>query len=182
MDRHHMYTVVVSNIGIIHECEDELCAKKSYNDYVKLSSDNVGIAGGEEVSLLKDGDAVSCYAPIKQSIEHLRFLDDVESANEIMYNEYYKATVKTIMVPVKVSYHEPTKVIYKIFSPTNADIEEAFKNDCSQCSTGNGEHSCGDNQIRGKYCSQCGRPGDFPIVSFGHGLTLHSCKDCVSAK
>jgi hypothetical protein len=169
MNRPATYTVVVSNLGIMYEGEDELCAKKSYNDYAKLSKDNVGIAAGEEVSLMKDGEIIGGYVPLKPH-------------NETASEEYYKATEKIVMVPVKVCYHEATDIVYSFVTPTLEDIENALKNECSQCKKNYGEHSCGDHQVKGNYCSQCHKPGDYPAVSFGHGLSLHCCKDCVSAR
>lgn len=46
---------------------------------------------------------------------------------EASYDEYYRATEKVVMVPVKVRYHAPTNVVYGFTPPTNLDVENALK-------------------------------------------------------
>jgi len=43
------------------------------------------------------------------------------------YEEYYRPTVKTIMVPVKVSYHDPTDTVYSFTPPTLEEVAKALK-------------------------------------------------------
>jgi hypothetical protein len=51
------YVVVVGNIGNI-PCEDRKEAKETYDSYVLQSKTKKGRAGGEPVTLLKDGEPI----------------------------------------------------------------------------------------------------------------------------
>ena len=43
------------------------------------------------------------------------------------YDRYYQPSVKTIMVPVKVSYHDPTDTFIAFTPLTLEQVEEAYK-------------------------------------------------------
>jgi len=53
-------------------------------------------------------------------------------ANDIAYDEeinhpYWDKTTKIVMVPVKITYHEPTGIIFDFTPPTLEDCSEALK-------------------------------------------------------
>ncbi len=51
-----MYEVVVSNIGKVHTGNNPVDARKVYGEYCLQSQSNAGRAGGEDVTLFKDGE------------------------------------------------------------------------------------------------------------------------------
>lgn len=57
----HFYEVIVSNIGKVHEGDDELKAQLEYCAWVGKSKADVGRAGGESVSLWKDNEPIAEY-------------------------------------------------------------------------------------------------------------------------
>jgi hypothetical protein len=52
----HDYEVVVGNIGTVYSGRNGFEANKKYSTYMKQSKDGYGRAGGEDVTLLKDGE------------------------------------------------------------------------------------------------------------------------------
>ena len=52
------YRVLVGNIGNVYEGDKEAEAKAIFNTYVGKSNRNEGMAGGEEVTMMKDGEIV----------------------------------------------------------------------------------------------------------------------------
>lgn len=47
---------------------------------------------------------------------------------ECQADNYFAPTVETIMVPVKVSYHDATDTVYKFDPPTMEDVTKALTN------------------------------------------------------
>ena len=56
-----IYTVVVGNIGMIIETNQHSAAVRSFQDYVVLSSDNIGGAAGEDVTLFRGDEPLLEY-------------------------------------------------------------------------------------------------------------------------
>jgi len=56
------YEVLVGNIGAVHKGSSKAKALSVYNTYVRQSKSGIGRAGGEEVTLWKDGDIIKEYA------------------------------------------------------------------------------------------------------------------------
>lgn len=52
------YEVLVGNIGTVHKGSSKSVAEKVYKDYVSISKRGIGRAGGEDVSLWKDGEII----------------------------------------------------------------------------------------------------------------------------
>lgn len=50
------YEVVVGNIGTVHTTNNPIDAKRVYGIYKKQSQGESGRAGGEDVTIFKDGD------------------------------------------------------------------------------------------------------------------------------
>lgn len=57
------YEVIVGNIGVVHRGMSKTEAEGFFDDYVELSSRDVGRAGGEEVAITFRGDVVREYIP-----------------------------------------------------------------------------------------------------------------------
>lgn len=53
-----MYEVVVGNIGSVHTTNNPVDANRVYGIYKKQSQSEVGRAGGEDVTIFKDGEPV----------------------------------------------------------------------------------------------------------------------------
>jgi len=51
-----IYEVIVGNIGTVHTTNNLVDAVRVYGIYKKQSQSEVGRAGGEDVSLFKDGE------------------------------------------------------------------------------------------------------------------------------
>lgn len=60
------YEVVVSNVGTVFTGMDFTAAEKEYLDYVQLSREERGRAGGETVTLMRDGEIEREYQPPRQ--------------------------------------------------------------------------------------------------------------------
>jgi hypothetical protein len=72
-----MYEVIVENIGKVYEGTDENFARKTFNDYVKLSKKGYGRAAGEGVILLKDNEILGIgLSVIGQSVIKEHFPPD----------------------------------------------------------------------------------------------------------
>lgn len=52
------YSVVVANIGQVHEGYDKMAAEIAYDHYVTLSVKQMGRAAGEDVTLWREGDVI----------------------------------------------------------------------------------------------------------------------------
>lgn len=58
----HRYEVIVGNIGTVYDGASMSAASETYRDYVMMSKSERGRAGGESVTMLKDGDIVREHA------------------------------------------------------------------------------------------------------------------------
>ena len=74
MDR---YTLVVGNVGTVYDGDSLETAIKDFDEYVILSNDNHGRAGGEDVTLFKNDEILK---------EHQGF---ISYAWERMEQEFY---------------------------------------------------------------------------------------------
>ena len=52
------FSIIVSNIGTVHQCTDEAEARKEYAEWVSDSKEACGMASGEDVALLCDGEPI----------------------------------------------------------------------------------------------------------------------------
>ncbi len=52
------YRVTVGNIGEVHQGNNKMCANQCYVAYVQRSKGDVGRAGGEQVTLWKNGEPI----------------------------------------------------------------------------------------------------------------------------
>ena len=57
------YSVIVGNIGYVHEGTNPVAARKEFGEYRTLSKQGYGRAAGEPVTLMKDGEPVLEYEP-----------------------------------------------------------------------------------------------------------------------
>jgi len=57
------YQVIIGNIGTVLNTTDKLKAEKTYKAYMYDSDDGVGRAGGEEVTLMGDGEVIRAFNP-----------------------------------------------------------------------------------------------------------------------
>jgi hypothetical protein len=57
------YQVIVSNCGTVLTTTDKMKAEKTYKDYMYDSDDGVGRVGGEEVTLMGDGEVIRSFNP-----------------------------------------------------------------------------------------------------------------------
>jgi hypothetical protein len=58
----HRYEVIVGNIGTVYDGASMSAASETYRDYVMMSKSERGRAGGESVTMFKDGDIVREHA------------------------------------------------------------------------------------------------------------------------
>lgn len=58
----HRYEVIVGNIGTVYDGASMSAASETYRDYVMMSKSERGRAGGESVTMLKDGDIAREHA------------------------------------------------------------------------------------------------------------------------
>ena len=65
------WEVIVGNIGTVYSGSDEKQARKDYRDYVDISRAGAGSAGGEPVTLMRDGEP---------ELEHEGTLSDDDSS------------------------------------------------------------------------------------------------------
>ena len=63
-----IYEVIVGNIGSVYQGTDAEEAQRKFSVYVKQSESCEGRAGGEEVTLMKDGDIIKTHEGLR-SIE-----------------------------------------------------------------------------------------------------------------
>jgi hypothetical protein len=54
--------VIVGNIGTVYDGASMSAASETYRDYVMMSKSERGRAGGESVTMFKDGDIVREHA------------------------------------------------------------------------------------------------------------------------
>tara|TARA_R110000851_G_scaffold54489_3_gene128572 strand:+ start:52 stop:246 length:195 start_codon:yes stop_codon:yes gene_type:complete len=59
------YTVIVSNIGTVHESTDGAKARLDFISYRALSATGMGRAGNETVTLMGDGEIIEEHLPSK---------------------------------------------------------------------------------------------------------------------
>ena len=64
------WMVTVGNVGTVYNGGSKLKAEKTYKEYVDISKSNHGRAGGEEVTLWRDGEPVKEY----DRFSHLRVI------------------------------------------------------------------------------------------------------------
>lgn len=65
-----------------------------------------------------------CGYDLEQCICNRRLEDQIQNS----IDEYYGPKIKTILVPVEVSYHDATDIVYSFKAPTIDDVEKALKN------------------------------------------------------
>ena len=53
------YQVIVGNIGTVYDGSNQTKANGIYDEYVQMSKDNYGRAGGESVTLMEDGEPIA---------------------------------------------------------------------------------------------------------------------------
>lgn len=63
------YTVLVGNIGQVHEGQSRDEARKRYDEYVVQSNSGIGRAGHEQVTLFEDGEPIAEHDPDEQEEE-----------------------------------------------------------------------------------------------------------------
>lgn len=64
----HFYEVIVGNIGKVHEGVNLASARRVYKTYVAQSKRGSGRAGGENVTLWKDGDIIQEHEGTREGI------------------------------------------------------------------------------------------------------------------
>ena len=64
--------VIVGNVGTVESDVSLNVALKSYREYVKISKNNGGRAGDEEVTLMCDGEIMKDYIPKSKTKEKYR--------------------------------------------------------------------------------------------------------------
>ena len=57
----NQYDLVVGNVGTVYTGTNGFEAIRDYNEYVRLSKDNYGRVGGEDVTLFKNGEPYKEY-------------------------------------------------------------------------------------------------------------------------
>lgn len=55
------YQVYVGNIGMVYDGSDEAIAESKFQEYKKQSESNYGRAGGEDVTMMKNGEIFKEY-------------------------------------------------------------------------------------------------------------------------
>ncbi len=63
----NLYQVIVGNIGTVEDTDSIVKANATFREYVEQSQSNVGRAGGEDVTLLRDGEPTREYFGSAQS-------------------------------------------------------------------------------------------------------------------
>lgn len=58
-----MYELIISNIGCVERTEDSFTAWRAFKIYKESSLNKSGRAGGEEVTLLEDGEPIGWFKP-----------------------------------------------------------------------------------------------------------------------
>ena len=53
------YQVVVGNIGTVYEGISVIESYRTFHDYVRISKEGVGRAGGESVTRFRDGEIIN---------------------------------------------------------------------------------------------------------------------------
>ena len=57
------YEVLISNIGTVLATTDKMKAEKAFKAYMYDSEDGIGRVGGEEVTLMEDGEIIRSFIP-----------------------------------------------------------------------------------------------------------------------
>ncbi len=63
MSQSQKYTVIVGNIGLVHEGNNPVEASSIYGEYKRQSKNNYGRAAGESVCVMKDDEILYTYDP-----------------------------------------------------------------------------------------------------------------------
>ena len=92
-----VYEVVVGNIGKVHEGNNPVDARKIYGEYRAQSLSNTGRAGGEDVTLFKDGEPELEF--VGQLTKDQALADELNMQGPIVPDEAEQATE-----PIKHSY------------------------------------------------------------------------------
>lgn len=70
------YSVIVGNIGMVHEGDDEAGAVAVFDHYVRLSKMGNGRAGGEEVVMWENGEPTREYSPPEEEDMVQRLIEE----------------------------------------------------------------------------------------------------------
>lgn len=57
------YSVIVSNCGTVLTTTDKMKAEKAFKAYMYDSEDGIGRVGGQEVTLMGDGEIIRSFMP-----------------------------------------------------------------------------------------------------------------------
>lgn len=57
------YTVIISNVGTVHDSTSGSNAHRDFWEYKKASTSGVGRCGGEAVTLMGDGNIIKEHVP-----------------------------------------------------------------------------------------------------------------------
>lgn len=55
------YLVVVGNVGTVYDGPSVIESYRAFHEYVKISKEGVGRAGGEDVTRFRDGEVINEY-------------------------------------------------------------------------------------------------------------------------
>lgn len=58
-----MWEVIVGNIGSVYLGRDVDQARKTFREYVRISKEDIGLTGHEEVTLMCDNEIIEEYNP-----------------------------------------------------------------------------------------------------------------------